>query len=251
MLTDAGWRDLAVAARPRGHRAAGASDIPSYHLGVLGMPGLTAYAGLFRIAGFHGATPCSCPAPPVRSAAWSASSPGSAAPSSAAPAAPEKVAVADRRARLRPPPSTTTTARSPTASRPPPPTGSTSTSTTSAASTSRPRSARSRLNGRGGAVRLDLRYNVATPPPGPRNLSMMVAKRLTLRGFLVVRPRRPAAGVRGDGLRLAAVRAAGRPRDRARGSGGRRPGIPGPAAGRQHREDGRAARRGRLTGPSR
>ena len=28
-------------------------------------------------------------------------------------------------------------------------------------------------------------YNAVTPPPGPRNLSLLVANRLTLRGFLV------------------------------------------------------------------
>jgi NADPH-dependent curcumin reductase CurA len=28
-------------------------------------------------------------------------------------------------------------------------------------------------------------YNATTPPPGPNNLMLMVAKRLTMRGFLV------------------------------------------------------------------
>jgi NADPH-dependent curcumin reductase CurA len=28
-------------------------------------------------------------------------------------------------------------------------------------------------------------YNAVTPPPGPNNLMLMVAKRLTMRGFLV------------------------------------------------------------------
>ena len=35
------------------------------------------------------------------------------------------------------------------------------------------------------ALRLDLRLQRRHAPPGPRNLSMMVANRLTLRGFLV------------------------------------------------------------------
>ena len=54
VLTDAGWRDVAVLDRRAVSRLPALEDIPpSYHLGVLGMPGLTAYAGLFRIAEFR------------------------------------------------------------------------------------------------------------------------------------------------------------------------------------------------------
>jgi NADPH-dependent curcumin reductase CurA len=54
VLTDAGWRDVAVLDRRAVSRLPALEDIPpSYHLGVLGMPGLTAYAGLFRVAEFR------------------------------------------------------------------------------------------------------------------------------------------------------------------------------------------------------
>jgi len=54
VLTDAGWRDVAVL--DAGHvqvlpERPGVS--PTYYLGVLGMPGLTAWAGLFRVAAFQ------------------------------------------------------------------------------------------------------------------------------------------------------------------------------------------------------
>ncbi|GAC1440885.1 MAG: NADP-dependent oxidoreductase [Mycobacteriales bacterium] len=45
----AGWRDYAVGPAA-GFRRVDAGVPPSHHLGVLGMPGLTAYAGLFGVA---------------------------------------------------------------------------------------------------------------------------------------------------------------------------------------------------------
>jgi NADPH-dependent curcumin reductase CurA len=54
VLTDAAWRDLAVLDAAHVRVLPELPGIPpSYHLGVLGMPGLTAWAGLFRIAGFR------------------------------------------------------------------------------------------------------------------------------------------------------------------------------------------------------
>jgi NADPH-dependent curcumin reductase CurA len=54
VLADAGWRDLAVL---DAREVAVLPDVPgippSYYLGVLGMPGLTAWAGLFRLADFR------------------------------------------------------------------------------------------------------------------------------------------------------------------------------------------------------
>jgi NADPH-dependent curcumin reductase CurA len=54
VLADAGWRDVAVL--DAAHVAV-LPDLPgippSYYLGVLGMPGLTAWAGLFRLAEFR------------------------------------------------------------------------------------------------------------------------------------------------------------------------------------------------------
>jgi NADPH-dependent curcumin reductase CurA len=42
-----------------------------------------------------------------------------------------------------------------------------------------------RLRGRIVACGAIARYNEETPPPGPRNLALMIGKRLTMRGFLV------------------------------------------------------------------
>src|SRR3954447_16204024 len=53
VITNAGWRDVAVLDAAHVGVLPDADVPPSYHLGVLGMPGLTAYAGLFRVAGFR------------------------------------------------------------------------------------------------------------------------------------------------------------------------------------------------------
>lgn len=54
VLADAAWRDVAVLDAAHVRVLPELPGIPpSYHLGVLGMPGLTAYAGLFRLAAFR------------------------------------------------------------------------------------------------------------------------------------------------------------------------------------------------------
>jgi NADPH-dependent curcumin reductase CurA len=54
VLADAAWRDVAVLdARHVAVLPEVEGVPPSYHLGVLGMPGLTAYAGLFRVGEFR------------------------------------------------------------------------------------------------------------------------------------------------------------------------------------------------------
>src|SRR5215218_128229 len=53
VLTNAGWRDVAVLDAAHVSVLPDLGVPPSYHLGVLGMPGLTAYAGLFRVAGLR------------------------------------------------------------------------------------------------------------------------------------------------------------------------------------------------------
>jgi NADPH-dependent curcumin reductase CurA len=54
VLADAAWRDVAVLDARHVRVLPELPGIPpSYHLGVLGMPGLTAYAGLFRLAAFQ------------------------------------------------------------------------------------------------------------------------------------------------------------------------------------------------------
>jgi NADPH-dependent curcumin reductase CurA len=53
VLTNAGWRDIAVLDASTVSVLPDLPGVPpSYHLGVLGMPGLTAYVGLFRLAEF-------------------------------------------------------------------------------------------------------------------------------------------------------------------------------------------------------
>jgi len=53
VLTDAAWRDVAVLDAGAVRVLPDLGVPPSYHLGALGMPGLTAYAGLFRVAAFR------------------------------------------------------------------------------------------------------------------------------------------------------------------------------------------------------
>lgn len=54
VLADAAWRDVAVLDAAHVRVLPELPGIPpSYHLGVLGMPGLTAWVGLFRLAGFQ------------------------------------------------------------------------------------------------------------------------------------------------------------------------------------------------------
>ena len=54
VLADAAWRDVAVLDAAHVRVLPELPGIPpSYHLGVLGMPGLTAWAGLFRLGGVH------------------------------------------------------------------------------------------------------------------------------------------------------------------------------------------------------
>ncbi|RBY92579.1 NADP-dependent oxidoreductase [Blastococcus sp. TF02A-30] len=54
VLADAAWRDVAVLDSRSVRVLPDLPGIPpSYHLGVLGMPGLTAWVGLFRLAGFR------------------------------------------------------------------------------------------------------------------------------------------------------------------------------------------------------
>ena len=69
--------------------------------------------------------------------------------------------------------------------RPPRRTASTSTSTTSAATTWRPRSRALNLHGRVAICGMIAQYNATEPPAAPRNLALVIGKRLTLRGFLV------------------------------------------------------------------
>src|SRR3712207_6169755 len=54
VLTAAAWRETAVLVATAVTRLPAEEDVsPSWYLGVLGMPGLTAYAGLFRVGAFR------------------------------------------------------------------------------------------------------------------------------------------------------------------------------------------------------
>ena len=54
VLSNAAWRDIAVLPAREAVVLPEPEGIPvTYHLGVLGMPGLTAWSGLFRVAGFR------------------------------------------------------------------------------------------------------------------------------------------------------------------------------------------------------
>ena len=54
VLTDAAWRDVAVLDARAVRQLSATGDLPlTYSLGILGMPGLTAWAGLFRVAAFR------------------------------------------------------------------------------------------------------------------------------------------------------------------------------------------------------
>jgi NADPH-dependent curcumin reductase CurA len=187
VLTDAGWRDVAIL---------GAREVtvlpelpgipPSYHLGVLGMPGLTAYAGLFRIAGFRGgdAVFVSGAAGAVGSLVGQFARLRGASAVIGSAGSPEKVRWITEEL------------------------GFTAAFDYHDGPVAQQLSAAApdgidvyfdnvggehleaaigafRLNGRGALCGSISGYNAVTPPPGPRNMFMMVAKRLTLRGFLV------------------------------------------------------------------
>ena len=90
-------------------------------------------------------------------------------------------------------------------------------------------------------------YNNTAPAPGPRNLAFVVSKRLRIEGFIVTDhfDRFPRLLRRGRPV-------GGRGKDRAAGDGHRRlradpGGLRGALPGRQHRQDARPRRPGRLT----
>jgi hypothetical protein len=187
VLTDAGWRDVAVLDARSVRVLAELPDIPpSYHLGVLGMPGLTAWAGLFRVAGFQAGEDVF-----VSGAAGAVGS------------------LVGQFARLRGAGSVVGSAGSPekvqwlTDEL-----GFTSAFDYHAGPVAQQLAAAApegidvyfdnvggdhleaaigalRLHGRAAICGSISAYNAVSPPPGPRNMSLLVAQRLTLRGFLV------------------------------------------------------------------
>jgi len=187
VLTDAGWRDLAILHAREVRVLPELPGIPlSYHLGVLGMPGLTAYAGLFRIAPFRegDAVFVSGAAGAVGSLVGQFARLRGASAVIGSAGSPEKVRwlteelgftaafdyhdgkVADLLSAAAPD-------------------GIDVYFDNVGGEHLEAAIGAFRLNGRGALCGSISGYNAVTPPPGPRNMSMMVAKRLTLRGFLV------------------------------------------------------------------
>jgi len=186
VLTNAGWRDVAVL--DAGHVQV-LPDLPgippSYHLGVLGMPGLTAWAGLFRVAAFQPGEDVfvSGAAGAVGSLVGQFARLRGAGRVVGSAGSPEKVAwlrelgfdaafdyhdgpVAELLAAAAP----------------------------DGIDVFFDNVGGEHLEAAIGALRLHGRaaicgsissYNAVSPPPGPRNMSQLVATRLTLRGFLV------------------------------------------------------------------
>ena len=187
VLTDAAWRDVAVLDGSHVRVLPELPDIPpSYHLGVLGMPGLTAWVGLFRVAGFQPgeAVFVSGAAGAVGSLVGQFALLDGASVVVGSAGTPEKVrwliddlgftdafdyhdgAVADLLRDAAP--------------------GGIDVffdnvggeHLEAAVGALRP-------HGRAAICGSISTYNAVSPPPGPRNLSLLVANRLTLRGFLV------------------------------------------------------------------
>ncbi len=187
VLTDAGWRDVAVLDARQVRVLPELADVPpSYHLGVLGMPGLTAWAGLFRVGGFQAGEDVF-----VSGAAGAVGS------------------LVGQFARLRGANAVVGSAGSPEKVRwLTDELGFTAAFDYHAGPVAQQLAAAApdgvdvyfdnvggdHLEAAIGALRLHGRaaicgsisgYNAVHPPPGPRNLSLLVAQRLTLRGFLV------------------------------------------------------------------
>jgi hypothetical protein len=187
VLTDAGWRDVAVLDAAHVRVLPDLPDIPpSYHLGVLGMPGLTAWAGLFRAAAFQpgDAVFVSGAAGAVGSLVGQFARLRGASRVVGSAGSPEKVRwlveelgfdaafdyhdgpVADLLAAAAPE-------------------GIDVYFDNVGGEHLEAAIGALRLHGRAAVCGSISAYNAVTPPPGPRNLSLLVANRLTLRGFLV------------------------------------------------------------------
>ena len=181
-----GWREYAVL--DAGATTPARTDLAPAQafLGALGMTGLTAYAGLLKVADFKAGDVVFVSGAAVQSAPSWGRSPRPWAPpaSSAAPASRKRWPgcwswVLMRR-------STTTTARLPRSSpRPPANAGSTCTSTTSAGNTSKPPSRRSRSADRVAMCGAISQYNATEPTPAPRNLMQAIGRAADPKGFLV------------------------------------------------------------------
>jgi NADPH-dependent curcumin reductase CurA len=187
VLSDAAWRDVAVLDAAQVTRLPELPGIPpSYYLGVLGMPGLTAWAGLFRVAGFRAGDTVfvSGAAGAVGSLVGQFARLRGASAVVGSAGSPEKVRWLTQELGFSAafdyhdgPVAELLTAVAP-----------------DGVDVVFDNVGGEHLEAAVGALRVHGRaalcgsisgYNAVSPPPGPRNLSLMVGKRLTLRGFLV------------------------------------------------------------------
>ena len=187
VLADAGWRDVAVLDAAHVRVLPELPGVPpSYHLGVLGMPGLTAWAGLFRIAAFQAGEDVfvSGAAGAVGSLVGQFARLRGAGRVVGSAGSPEKVRwlrddlgfsaafdyhdgpVAELLAAAAPE-------------------GIDVYFDNVGGEHLEAAIGALRLHGRAAICGAISAYNAVTPPPGPRNLALLVAGRLTLRGFLV------------------------------------------------------------------
>ncbi|MET0764086.1 MAG: NADP-dependent oxidoreductase [Blastococcus sp.] len=187
VLTDAGWRDVALLDAAQVRTLPELPGIPpSYYLGVLGMPGLTAWAGLFRVAAFRPGDDVfvSGAAGAVGSLVGQFARLRGAGRVVGSAGSPEKVRWLTAELGF-------TAAfdyhQGPVAEL-------LSAAAPDGIDVYFDNVGGEHLEAAVGALRLHGRaaicgsisgYNAVTPPPGPRNLSLLVANRLTLRGFLV------------------------------------------------------------------
>ncbi|MGY1746259.1 NADP-dependent oxidoreductase [Blastococcus sp. SYSU D00695] len=187
VLTDAGWRDVAVLpAREVRVLAEPEGVSPTHHLGVLGMPGLTAYAGLFRVADFRPGDDVfvSGAAGAVGSLVGQLARLRGAGAVVGSAGSPEKVAWLTGELGF--------TAAfdyhdGPVARqlRAAAPEGIDVYFDNVGGEHLEAAMGSLRVHGRAALCGAISTYNATEPPPGPRNMSLMVGKRLTLRGFLV------------------------------------------------------------------
>jgi NADPH-dependent curcumin reductase CurA len=186
VLANAGWRNVAVLDAAHVQVLPDMPDIPpSYYLGVLGMPGLTAWAGLFRVAAFQPGEDVfvSGAAGAVGSLVGQFARLRGAGRVVGSAGSPEKVAwlrelgfdaafdyhdgpVAELLATAAPE-------------------GIDVFFDNVGGDHLEAAIGALRLHGRAAICGSISNYNAVSPPPGPRNMSLLVANRLTLRGFLV------------------------------------------------------------------
>jgi NADPH-dependent curcumin reductase CurA len=186
VLTDAAWRDVAVLDGAHVRVLPELPGIPpSYHLGVLGMPGLTAYAGLFRVAGFQEGDDVfvSGAAGAVGSLVGQFARLRGAGRLVGSAGSPEKVAWLrelgfDAAFDYHDGPVAALLAEAA-------PDGIDVFYDNVGGEHLEAAIGAFRVHGRAALCGSISGYNAVEPPPGPRNLSLMVGKRLTLRGFLV------------------------------------------------------------------